>query len=167
MLVKSKGDKIMSYGKLRNREVFEAVVNGKHYTFTCYTQSCGTHVRELCCEGFSNTTESKWIKKDIVGKDIYYNRPWYRFKYENALRKGIETVAPDKETEQALKDILIEKKSQAEHEQVEKEIAQFKALFDKTSDNFKQNVAPKLMMNDEKDLQLVKGLMALDAVFNS
>lgn len=157
----------MSYGKLRNREVFEAVVNGVTYTFTCYTQSCGTHVRELCCEGFSDTTESKWIKRDIVGKDIFYNRPYYRFKYENALRKGIENVAPDKETEQALKDILIERKAQADHERCEKEIQEFQALYEKTSSNFKQNVAPKLMMNDEKDLQFVKGLMALDVIFNS
>lgn len=158
----------MSYGKLRNREVFEAVVNGVTYTFTCYTQSCGTHVRELCYKGRNNTTETKWIKRDQVGKDIWYNRPYYHFRYENALCEGIETVAPDKETEQALKDILIEKKAQAEHEQAEKEIAQFKALYDKTSDTFKDRVKDSgFIMQNENDLSLMKGLMALDIVFNS
>jgi len=158
----------MSYGKLRNREVFEAVVNGVTYTFTCYTQHCGTHVRELCYKGRNNTTETRYIKRNQVGKDIWLNRPWYRWRYENALRNGIETVAPDKETEQTLKDILIEKKAQAEHEQAEKEIAQFKALYDKTSDTFKERIADSnIIMNDENDLNLVKGLMALDIVFNS
>jgi hypothetical protein len=158
----------MSYGKLRNREVFEATVNGKHYTFTCYTQSCGTHVRELCCEGFSNTTESKWIKRDIVGKDIWLNRPWYRWRYENALRKGIENVAPDKETEQALKDILIERKAQADHERCEKEIQAFQSLYEKTSPQFKERMANSdIIMQNDSDVQAVKGLMLLDMLMNN
>ena len=156
----------MAY-KLRNRQYFSAEVNGVKYSFTCYKQSTAYGYREICTEGYNNTETCAYIKNDIIAKASYYNRSWQRFDYEMVLSRGIEVVAPDKETEQALKDILIEKKSQAEHEQAEKEIAQFKALFDKTSDNFKQNVAPKLMMNDERDVQLVKGLMALDLVFNS
>lgn len=157
----------MSYGKLRNREVFETTVNGKHYVFTCYTQSCGTHVRELCCEGFSSTTESKYIKRDIIGKDIWYNRPWYRWRYENALRKGIENIAPDKETEQALKDILIEKKAQADHEQCEKEIKAFEALYNQTSNTFKSTIQKTgFTIQSEDDIKLVKGLMTLDVLLN-
>lgn len=156
----------MAY-RLRNRQYFSAEVNGVTYSFTCYKQSTSYGYREICTEGYNNTETCAYIKNDIIAKASYYNRSWQRFDYEMVLSRGIEVVAPDKETEQALKDILIEKKSQAEHEQAEKEIAQFKALFNKTSDNFKQNVAPKLMMNDERDLQLVKGLMALDLVFNS
>ena len=158
----------MSYGKLKNREVFEAVVNGVTYTFTCYTQYCGTHVRELCYKGRNNTTETRYIKRNQVGKDIFYNRPWYRWRYENALREGIETVAPDKETEQALKDILIEKKSQTEHEKCERDLKAFEEMFNKTSNSFKKAVADSdFMIQDENDVKLINGLMALDIVLNS
>jgi hypothetical protein len=82
------------------------------------------------------------------------------------LKNAIEKLP--KADQQGLHDILIEKKSQEEHERCEREIAQFKALYDKTSDNFKETMAnSNLIMNDEKDLNLVKGLMALDIVLNS
>ena len=165
MLVKSKGDKIMAY-KLRNREVFEAVVNGNSYTFTCYTQDTSYGFRHICCDGFSNTDVCRYVKDDIIAKATYYNRTWERFRYETVLRQAIEKQP--KADQQGVHDILIEKKSQAEHEQAEKEIAQFKALYDKTSDKFKQTSAnSNLIMNDEKDLNLVKGLMALDIIFNN
>ena len=158
----------MSYGKLRNREVFEAVVNGVTYTFTCYTQYCGTHVRELCYKGRNNTTETRYIKRNQVGKDIWLNRPYYRFRYENALRKGIETVAPDKETERALKAILIDKTAQDEHERCEKELKAFEEMYNKTSDSFKRAVADSdFMIQSESDVKLINGLMALDIVLNS
>ena len=158
----------MSYGKLRNREVFRATVNGKEYVFTCYTQYCGTHVRELCCEGFSDTTESKWIKRDIIGKDIWYNRPWYEFRYANALRRGIENLSESVEVKEKLKAILIDKTAQEEHERCEKEFQAFEALFNKTSDTFKQAVAnSNLIMNSDEDVSMVKSLMALDIVLNS
>ena len=157
----------MAY-KLRNRQYFSAEVNGVKYSFTCYKQSTSYGYREICTEGYNNTETCAYIKNDIIAKASYYNRSWQRFDYEMVLSRGIEVVAPDKETEQTLKDILIEKKSQAEHEQAEKEIAQFKALYDKTSDTFKERIAnSNIIMNDENDLNLVKGLMALDIVFNS
>ncbi len=156
----------MAYA-LRNRQVFSATVNGKEFTFTCYTQSTSYGVREICCLGFSNTTECKYVKDDIIGKDCIYNRPWYRFKYENALNRGIENLNESKEVKQALHDILIDGKAQAEHEQAEKDIAEFQALYNKTSDNFKQIAQNLPPMTSESDVNLVKGLMALDIIFNS
>ena len=156
----------MAYA-LRNRQVFSATVNGKEFTFTCYTQSTSYGVREICCLGFSNTTECKYVKDDIIGKDCIYNRPWYRFKYENALNRGIKNLNESKEVKQALHDILIDGKAQAEHEQAEKDIAEFQALFNKTSDNFKQMAQNLPPMTSESDVNLVKGLMALDIIFNS
>ena len=156
----------MAYA-LRNRQVFSATVNGKEFTFTCYTQSTSYGVREICCLGFSNTTECKYVKDDIIGKDCIYNRPWYRFKYENALNRGIKNLNESKEVKQALHDILIDGKAQAEHEQAEKDIAAFQALYNKTSDNFKQIAQNLPPITSESDVNLVKGLMALDIIFNS
>ena len=157
----------MAY-KLRNRQVFDADVNRKHYTFTCYTQDTSYGFRHICCEGFSNTDVCRYVKGDIVAKATYYNRTWERFQYETVLRKGIENVAPDKETEQALKDILIEKKAQADHERCEKEIQAFQALYEKTSPQFKERMANSdIIMQNDSDVQAVKGLMLLDMLMNN
>ena len=44
----------------------------------------------------------------------------------------------------------------------------FEALFNKTSDTFKQAVDnSNLIMNSDEDVSMVKSLMALDIVFNS
>ena len=157
----------MAY-KLRNRQYFSAEVNGVKYSFTCYKQSTAYGYREICTEGYNDTETCAYIKNDIIAKASYYNRSWQRFDYETVLNRGIEVVAPDKETEQALKDILIERKAQADHERCEKELKAFEALYNKTSDTFKQTMANSdFMMTNEKDVSLVKGLMALDIVLNS
>ena len=156
----------MTYA-LRNRQVFSATVNGKEFTFTCYTQSTSYGVREICCLGFSNTTECKYVKDDIIGKDCIYNRPWYRFKYENALNRGIKSLNESKEVKQALHDILIDGKAQAEHEQAEKEIQAFQNLYNQTSQEFKDRIANSgIVMNSDSDVQAVKGLMLLDILMN-
>ena len=156
----------MAY-KLRNRQVFRAEVNGRNYTFTCYTQSTSYGFRHICCDGFSNTDVCRYVKGDIIARASYYNRTWERFEYETVLRNGIENIAPDKETEQALKDILIEKKAQADHEQCEKEIKGFEALYNQTSDTFKDAVKNTgFTIRSEDDIKLAKGLMALDILLN-
>jgi hypothetical protein len=178
----------MAYA-LRNRQVFSATVNGKEFTFTCYTQSTSYGVREICCLGFSNTTECKYIKDDIIGKDCIYNRPWYRFKYENALNRGIKNLNESEEVKQALHDILIDKisqeehekaekeiqafqnlynqTSQEEHEKAEKEIQAFQNLYNQTSQGFKDRIANSgIVMNSDSDVQAVKGLMLIDIVMN-
>lgn len=160
----------MAY-KLRNRQLFETTVNGREFTFTCYTQSTSYGVREICCYGYSDTTECRYVKGDIIGKDAFYNRPWYRFRYENALRNGLKTLLKNKDITQEEHDelyaVLIERKAQADHEQAEEDIAAFKALYDKTSDTFKERVKDMPLMQSESDVNLVKGLMALDIIFNS
>ena len=157
----------MSYGKLRSREVFRATVNGTDYTFTCYTQHCGTHIRELCCLGFSDTTEPKYIKGDIIGKDIWYNRPWYSFRYEKALRNGIDNLDITEDEKEKLKAILIDKTIQEEEEESEKSIEQFKNLYDQTSSTFKEKIANSgIIMQSDDDVRAVKGLMLLDILMN-
>ena len=155
----------MAYA-LRNRQVFTAEVNGKEYTLTCYTQSTSYGFRHVCCEGFSNTTNFSYIKRDLLAKATYYNRTWERFQYETVLRSAIEKL-PKADQEQ-LYAILIEGKAQAEHEQCEKELKAFEALYNKTSDTFKQTIAnSNFTIQSESDINLAKGLMALDIIFNS
>ena len=153
----------MAY-KLRNREVFRAEVNGKNYTFTCYTQDTSYGFRHICCEGFSNTDVCRYVAGDIVAKATYYNRTWESFRYETVLRKAIEQQP--KEDREQLHAILIEKKAQDEHERCEREFKAFENLYNRTSDKFK-DVAQNIVMNDEKDMQIVKGIMLMDIVMNS
>ena len=156
----------MAYA-LRNRQLFSATVNGREFTFTCYTQSTSYGFRHICTLGYNNTDVCRYVKGDIISKATYYNRTWERFTYETVLRNGIENLSEPKEVKQALHDILIDGKAQAEHEQAEKDIAEFQALFNKTSDNFKQMAQNLPPMTSESDVNLVKGLMALDIIFNS
>jgi len=157
----------MAY-KLRNRQYFSAEVNGVTYSFTCYKQSTSYGYREICTEGYNNTETCAYIKRDIIAKASYYNRSWQRFDYETVLNRGIEVVAPDKETEQALKDILIERKAQADHERCEKEIQAFQALYEKTSPQFKERMANSdIIMQNDSDMRAVKGLMLLDMLMNN
>ena len=153
----------MAY-KLRNREVFRATVNNKDYTFTCYTQDTNYGFRHICCEGFSNTDVCRYVKNDIISKASYYNRTWERFRYETVLKKAIEKQ-PQADREK-LKAILIDKTAQDESEQVEKEVNDFKNLYDQTSDTFKQFAKDNIFMNNEDDLKAVKGLMLLDILMN-
>ena len=156
----------MSYGKLKSREVFSATVNGREFTFTCYTQYCGTHVRELCCEGFSNTTEPKYIKSDIIGKDIWQNRPWYEFKYQKALRNGINNLDEPQEVKDKLKAIIVDKTAQDEKEKWDALTDQFIENYNNTSDTFKKAVQnSNYMIQSESDMESFNRLMLVDKAF--
>lgn len=155
----------MAYA-LRNREVFKAEVNSRKFTFTCYTQSTSYGFRHICTLGFNNTLECKCIKSDIISKATYYNRTWERFTYETVLSSGLRNLLKSKDITkdeyQELHDVLIERKAQKEHEECEASIKAFQALYEKTSDSFKERAKELPLMTSESDVQAVKGLMALD-----
>lgn len=156
----------MAYA-LRNRQLFSATVNGKEFNFTCYSQSTNYGFRHICTLGYNNTDVCRYIKGDIIGKACYYNRTWERFQYETVLRQGIENLNESKEVKQALHDILIDGKAQAEHEQAEKEIQAFQNLYNQTSQGFKDRIANSgIVMNSDSDVQAVKGLMLIDILMN-
>ena len=160
----------MAY-KLRNRQLFEATVNGRKFTSTCYTQSTSYGFRHICTLGYNDTDVCRYIKGDIIGKVAYLNNTYERFTYETVLRKALENLRKYKEITKEEHDelyaILIERKAQAEHEQAEKDIAAFKTLYDKTSDAFKERAKDLPLMQSESDVQAVKGLMLLDVLMNS
>lgn len=129
----------MAY-KLHDRLVFRAEVNGKNFAFTCYRQNTSYGFRHICTLGFNNTTECKWIKRDIIAKACYYNRTWESFQYETVLRNGIENLSEPKEVKEKLHAILITKTAQDEHEKVEQEVKAFETLWNGLSEANKQHI---------------------------
>lgn len=158
MLVKAKEIKIMAR-KFYGKQTFTATVNGNTYVINCYGQDTNYGFRHVAFL-------EKGYYEEQLAKACYYNRTWERFTYETVLSKAIEKL-PKADQEQ-LRAILIDKTAQDEHERCEKELKAFEALYNKTSDTFKQTMANSdFMMTNENDVSLVKGLMALDIVFNS
>lgn len=97
--------------KRRNQQRIDAVVNGREYEFVAYTTStrCGfCHTVQTWCDYRNIATDTK---------QSYINRTWERFKYETALSSAIRKCP--KEDQQGLRDILIERKAQVEHEKAE------------------------------------------------
>lgn len=153
----------MAY-KLYGREVFRAEVNGKEFIFTCYGQGTAYGFRHICTLGYSDTDVCRYIKDDIIAKSCYYNRTWERFKYETVLARGIENLDESKETKQALHDILIEKKAQAEHEECERQTKAFETLWNGLSDKNKEHIKNGLgdnLITTTEQANAVMGVMQL------
>lgn len=142
--------------KFYGKQTFTATVNGNTYVINCYGQDTSygfRHVAFLKRNGY----------EEQLAKATYYNRTWERFTYETVLEKAIEKLP--KADQQGLHDILIDGKAQAEHEKCEQEIKSFENLYNQTSDTFKEKMAnSNLIMNNENDVQMVKGLMLLDII---
>ena len=154
----------MTYGKLRNREVFETNINGQKFIFTCYSQSTNTGFRHICTFGYNNTENIKYIKSDIISKVVYLNRTWESFQYETVLRKGIENLNESEEVKAKLKAILIDKTAQDEHEKAEQQIETFKNLWNGLNDKNKEHIRNGLgdnLIQSEEQARAVMGIMAL------
>lgn len=157
----------MAY-KLYGRQVFEAEVNGEKYIFTCYSQNTSYGFTHVCTRGYNNTTERKWIKRDIIAKACYYNRTWESFQYETVLRKGIENLSEPKEVKEKLHAILITKTAQDEHEKVEKEVKEFETLWNGLSEANKQHIRNGVGENgiqSEEQADMVMGVMKAMTAF--
>lgn len=129
----------MAY-KLYGRQVFEAEVNGKTYTFTCYGQSTSYGFRHICTLGYNDTTKQEYIKRDIIAKVVYINRTWESFPYETVLRKAIQNLDETKEVKEKLHEILIERTAEEEHEKCERQIKAFENLWNGLSDENKEHI---------------------------
>ena len=153
----------MAYGKLYGRQVFEVRMNEQEFIFTCYGQSTSTGFRHLCFEGYSNTEKlNSYLKESLLAKVVWCNRTWERFQYETVLRKGIENLYESEEIKQELKDILIEKKAQAEHEECERQVKAFEILFNGLSEKNKEHIRNGVGENgiqSEEQANMVMGVM--------
>jgi hypothetical protein len=153
----------MAY-KLRNRKLFETEVNGKKFTFTCYSQDTNYGFRHICTLGYNDTTECRYIKRDIISKACYYNRTWERFAYETVLRNAIEKLPETKEIRDKLHAILIEHKAQDEHEKCEKFLNDFQDTWNSMSDKNKEHVRNGLgdnLITSSEQADSLLGIMKL------
>lgn len=153
----------MAY-KLYGRQVFEAEVNGKKYTFTCYGQSTSYGFRHICTKGFNNTEVCAYIKRDIISKVSYYNRTWERFTYETVLKRAIENLDETQEIKDKLYAILIDKTAQDDKEECERQLGAFKSLYDGLTDENKEHLKNGLgdnLIQTEEQAKAITGIMKL------
>ena len=159
----------MAY-KLYGRQVFEAEVNGQEYVFTCYGQGTSYGFRHICTEGYNNTTNCSYIKRDIIAKACYYNRTWENFQYETVLKKGIENLCEPQEVKDKLYAILIIKTAQDERERVEREVKEFETLWNGLSETNKQHIKNGVGENgiqSKEQADMVVGVMTAMTAFQS
>lgn len=120
----------------RNCQTFTAEVNGREYTFNAYTTSTRN--------GFCHTIKAYYWSEcgyyDFTDTKVsYYNRTWERFEYESALSRAIEKCP--KADQKDLRDILIERKAQAKHEECAKFMAAFESAYKGLNKQSKETLA--------------------------
>lgn len=140
--------------KQRNVTYFSCKVNGKEYSFKCYTTST------RC--GFCHTVRS--LDYDVRDTKVsYYNRTWERFDYETAL-KGMIRKFP-KDWQDTMWAQLIERKAAEEHEKAEAFFGAFSALHSSLSDENKKRLADAdIHIETEAQAHAVMGVMGLMAL---
>ena len=153
----------MAY-KLYGREVFRATVDGREFTFTCYSQGTRYGFRHICCEGYSDTEVARYVKDKIIGKACYYNRTWESFKYETVLRKAINNLYESDEVKAKLRAIIIDKTEQEERERCEAQVKAFETLWnglsEKNKEHIRNGVGENGIQSDEQ-AQTVMGVMQM------
>ena len=137
--------------KQYNKQSFEATVEGVEYEFFAHT----TNTRCGFCHTVSTKVGDEWLKDTKVS---YLNRTWERFDYETALKRAIEKCP--KKHQQALYDIIIEKKEQKEHEEAEAFVKAFEQQYNKLSDTNKQRLKG-VEVHTQQQANTVMGLMML------
>lgn len=159
----------MAY-KLYAREVFETEVNGKKYIFTCYTQNTSYGFRHICTKGYNNTSECKWVRKDILGKACYDNRTWECFRYQTVLREAIRNLDEDKQTKEDLNTILVEREEIKRREQAEQEVKEFETLWNGLTEKNKQHIRNGLgdnLIQTEEQAKAVTSVMKMMTLFQN
>ena len=94
----------MDYVKLYDIQLFLKTDKENNYEvqFTCYTQDTTHGFRHICTLGYSDTTESRLIKNDIVAKVTYLNRTWENYQYQTVLRNAVRKLDIDKNIKENL-----------------------------------------------------------------
>lgn len=136
--------------KKYGEEWFHAYVNGKEYSFKCYT----TNTRS----GFCHTVVS-WDYDVSNTKVSYCNRTWERFRYESALARAIEKFPKDMQGE--LREQLIERKFKAVEKECDEQFDRFKNLYDGLNAENKERMKSFPQLESEGDMRLAMGFMGL------
>lgn len=134
----------------RNVKWFSAKVNGKEYSFKCYT----TWTRN----GFCHTVVS-WDYSTTDTKVSYLNRTWERFDYETALKRAIRKFPEGMQKE--LYDQIIEGKAAEEEKKAEAMLSSFEKLYNGLNDENKERMKNYPTIQTEDDARACMGLMGL------
>lgn len=138
--------------KRYDKQTFSANVGGVEYNFYCHT----TNTRCGFCHTVCTQVDGSYLRDTKVS---YLNRTWESFTYETALKRAIEKCP--KVHQQALRDIIIDKKAQDEHEKAEAFVDAFKSEYDKLSDKNKEILKNSPHITSEGQAKSVLGLMKI------
>lgn len=144
--------------KRYGQQEFTAEVNGKVYTFHCWT----TNTRSGFCHSCANYDGLF----DTVTKIVYCGRTWEAFRYESVLARSIDKCPKGMQNE--LRKQLIDKTAKEEREKAEAFMSAFQAEHKKLSDRNKEILANSPTIETQEQAEGVLGVMrmmnAIDAL---
>jgi hypothetical protein len=148
--------------KFYGRKVFEAIADGRKFSFTCFGQDTSYGFRHVCFRGDEYFPQGE----NPISKACYYNRTWECFQYETVLIEAIEKLQEPKEVKDELYNKLIVQRREDGARQVEEEVKAFEKLFNSLSDTSKEIVRTKTpLIQSEEQLEAVKaGMKFLQAI---
>ncbi len=139
-----------------NHETFIFVdENGNSHTVICYTTHTRVRTTEHAeCDGYE-------------GKDYWYNRPWYRFTYDNALQDLARKMAGKNEDRLKAFNACIDARAKSESDACEAWFKAFKSDYDSLSDTTKKHLAnacPHITSREQAD-DIMKVSKVFDILF--
>lgn len=144
--------------KRYGQQEFTAEVNGKVYTFHCWT----TNTRSGFCHSCANYDGLF----DTVTKIGCCGRTWESFEYERVLARSIDKCPKGMQNE--LRKQLIDKTAKEEREKAEAFVSAFQAEHEKLSDRNKEILANSPTIETQEQAEGVLGVMrmmnAIDAL---
>lgn len=143
--------------KRYGQQEFTAEVDGKVYTFHCWT----TNTRNGFCHSCANYDGLF----DTVTKMSYFNRAWERFTYESALEYSINKCPIHLRGE--LRNQLIDKTAKETREKAEAFVSTFQTEHEKLSDKNKEILANSPMIETQEQAEGVLGVMRMMNAFDA
>lgn len=143
--------------KRYGQQEFTAEVNGKVYTFHCWT----TNTRS----GFCHSCANYGGLFDTVTKIGYLNRSWESFRYESVLARSIDKCPKGMQKE--LRKQLIDKTAKEEREKAEAFVSAFQAEHEKLSDRNKEILANSPTIETQEQAEGVLGVMRMMNAFDA
>ena len=143
--------------KRYGQQEFTAEVDGKVYTFHCWT----TNTRSGFCHSCANYDGLF----DTVTKIGYFNRAWESFTYESVLKRSIDKCPIHLRGE--LRKQLIDKTAKEEREKAEAFVSAFQAEHEKLSDRNKEILANSPTIKTQEQAEGVLGVMRMMNAFDA
>ena len=137
--------------KKYNHECFVAKIDGREYSFKCWTTSNPNGFCHYCYTWeYGNS------------RCVYNNRTWERFRYESVLSAAIDKFP--KAMREELREQIIERRQREEHEKAEAFLGGFQRLYNGLNDENKKRMAEFPQIESESDARMAMGVMAMMTV---